>query len=119
VVHRPRKYGVSKFGWNRFINGFLDMLSVQFISRYGKKPMQFFGLLGTIVFLLGFIMIMYLIVARLVEGADFGLTNRVTFYLSMVTMVLGTQFFLTGYIAELVARSAADRNHYLVEERIG
>ncbi len=119
VQHRPRKYGVSKFGWERFINGFLDLLSVQFISRFGKKPMHLFGTLGTVMFLLGFIMVCYLVAARLAGGADYGLTNKVTFYLSLVTMILGTQFFLAGFLAELVSRSASDRNHYLVEKKIG
>jgi len=116
VVHRARKYGVSKFGWERFINGFLDLLSIQFISRFGKKPMHFFGLLGTIAFMIGFASIIYLVISRLVEGADFGLTNRVTFYLALTTMIIGTQFFLAGFLGELVSRSAADRNHYLIEE---
>jgi glycosyltransferase involved in cell wall biosynthesis len=119
VVHQARKYGVSKFGWERFINGFLDLLSIQFVSRFGKKPMHFFGFWGMLVFLLGFAMTVYLAICRLNEGSMFGLTNRVTFYLALTTMVIGTQFFLTGYLAELVARSAADRNVYLVEERLG
>lgn len=119
VQHRPRKYGVSKFGWERFINGFLDLLSVQFISRFGKKPMHLFGTLGTVMFLLGFIMVCYLVLQRLTGGAEYGLTNKVTFYLSLVTMILGTQFFLAGFLAELVSRSAADRNHYLVEKKVG
>ncbi|MCB0696922.1 MAG: glycosyltransferase [Chitinophagaceae bacterium] len=119
VQHRARKYGVSKFGWERFINGFLDLLSVQFISKFGKKPMHLFGTLGTLMFLLGFVMVVYLVIQRLAGGADYGLTNKVTFYLSLVTMILGTQFFLAGFLAELVSRSAADRNHYLVEKKIG
>jgi glycosyltransferase involved in cell wall biosynthesis len=116
VVHRARKYGVSKFGWERFINGFLDLLSIQFISRFGKKPMHIFGLLGTIAFFIGFISILWLTIERIRLGADFGLTNRVTFYLALTTMVLGTQFFLAGFLGELVSRSAQDRNHYLIEE---
>ncbi|HEY9178488.1 MAG TPA: glycosyltransferase family 2 protein [Flavipsychrobacter sp.] len=119
VQHRPRKYGVSKFGWERFINGFLDLLSVQFISRFGKKPMHLFGTLGTVMFMLGFIMVCFLVIQRLTGGAEYGLTNKVTFYLSLVTMILGTQFFLAGFLAELVSRSAADRNHYLVENKVG
>lgn len=118
VVHRARKYGVSKFGWERFINGFLDLLSVQFISRFGKKPMHFFGSLGMLTFLAGFISVIYLIIARFSEGANFGLTNKVTFYLALAAMVIGTQFFLAGFLGELVSRSAADRNHYLVEETL-
>lgn len=119
VQHRARKYGVSKFGWERFINGFLDLLSVQFISRFGKKPMHLFGTLGTLMFMLGFIMVVFLVMQRLFGGAEYGLTNKVTFYLSLVTMILGTQFFLAGFLAELVSRSAADRNHYLIEKKIG
>ena len=119
VVHRARKYGVSKFGWERFINGFLDLLSIQFVSRFGKKPMHFFGLLGTITFMLGFIITMYLVIAKLAYGDAYPLTNRPGFYLAIATMIIGTQFFLTGFVAELVSRSAADRNHYLVEQRLG
>jgi len=118
VVHRPRKYGVSKFGWERFINGFLDLLSVQFMGRFGKKPMHFFGTLGTITFLVGFLMTFYLIVSRFIY-TDVFLTNRPPFYLALAAMIIGTQFFLTGFVAELVSRNAADRNHYLVEEKIG
>lgn len=119
VQHRPRKYGVSKFGWERFINGFLDLLSVQFISRFGKKPMHLFGTLGMLMFLIGFIIVTVLGIERLFGGANYGLTNKVTFYLALVTMILGTQFFLAGFLAELISRSAADRNQYLVEELKG
>ena len=119
VVHRARKYGVSKFGWERFINGFLDLLSIQFVSRFGKKPMHLFGLLGTLAFMIGFISIIYLVIERIRVGADFGLTNRVTFYVALTTMVIGTQFFLAGFLGELISRSSADRNHYLIEKRLG
>ncbi|HXS38233.1 MAG TPA: glycosyltransferase family 2 protein [Flavipsychrobacter sp.] len=119
VQHRPRKYGVSKFGWDRFINGFLDLLSVQFISRFGKKPMHFFGALGSFTFLVAFISIIYLIIERLIIGVDFGLTSKISFYIALTAMVIGTQFFLTGFVAELVSRSAVDRNNYLIEERLG
>ncbi|MFA6150277.1 MAG: glycosyltransferase family 2 protein [Chitinophagaceae bacterium] len=116
VQHRPRKYGVSKFGWERFINGFLDLLSIQFISRFGKKPMHFFGFLGTAMFIVGFFITMYLIISKFFfEGS---LINKPAFYIALTTMILGTQFFLTGFIAELVSRSAADRNQYLVEETL-
>lgn len=119
VVHRARKYGVSKFGWDRFINGFLDLLSVQFMSRFGKKPMHFFGLWGTLMFMVGFGTTLYLIVSKLLDFDNYGLTNKPGFYIAMTAMILGTQFFLTGFVAELVSRSAADRNHYLVETRLG
>ena len=119
VQHRPRKYGVSKFGWERFINGFLDLLSIQFVSRFGKKPMHLFGFLGSITFLVGFVMVFWLIVERIMEGASFGLTHKVGFYLAPPVMVIGTLFFLTGFIGELIVRNAADRNVYLTEEKIG
>lgn len=119
VQHRARKYGVSKFGWERFINGFLDLLSVQFISRFGKKPMHLFGTLGMLMFLIGFGIVAYLGIERLIGGAGYGLTNKVTFYVALTTMILGTQFFLAGFLAELVSRSAADRNSYLIEEKRG
>jgi glycosyltransferase involved in cell wall biosynthesis len=119
VVHRPRKYGVSKFGWERFINGFLDLLSITFISRFGKKPMHFFGLWGSVIFFLSFLSIVYLTIERIIVGAEYGLTNKPLFYIALTAMVMGTQFFLAGYLAELISRSASDRNHYLVEQRIG
>ncbi len=119
VQHMARKYGVSKFGWNRFVHGFLDLLSVQFISRFGKKPMHFFGAFGSFTFLIGLVCTIWLIVERFKEGADYGLTNKPGFYIALTTMVIGTLFFLTGFVAELVSRSAADRNHYLVEDRLG
>jgi len=118
VVHRARKYGYSKFGWERFINGFLDLLSVQFISRFGKKPMHFFGTIGMLMFLIGFIMTIWLVVERLSIGVEYGLTNKPPFYIALTTMVMGTQFFLAGFTAELTSRSAADRNVYLVEETL-
>lgn len=119
VVHRARKYGVSKFGWERFINGFLDLLSIQFVSRFGKKPMHFFGTLGTLTFLLGFFIVLYLIVSRIVEGVNYGLTNKIGFYMALTAIVVGTQFFLAGFLGELVSRNAADRNNYLIESRLG
>src|SRR6476661_8386631 len=87
VVHRPRKYGVSKFGWERFINGFLDLLSIQFISRFGKKPMHFFGLLGMITFLIGIALTVYLICERLFAGPEYGLANRPPFYIALTTII--------------------------------
>ena len=119
VQHRPRKYGVSKFGWERFINGFLDLLSIQFVSRFGKKPMHLFGALGAFTFLVGFVVVFWLIIERWNEGASFGLTHKVGFYLAPPIMIIGTLFFLTGFIGELVVRNAADRNMYLTEEKIG
>jgi len=117
VEHRARKFGVSKFGLSRFINGPLDLASILFVSRYGKKPMQFFGLLGMLVFLAGFLMVAYLIIAKLVFE-DYSLSNRPPFYMALTCMVIGTMFFLTGFIAELVVRNAPERNNYLVEHRL-
>lgn len=119
VVHRPRKYGHSKFGWERFINGFLDLLSIQFVSRFGKKPMHFFGTWGVLMFLVGFIMAVWLVVERLMVGVNYGLTNKPPFYIALAAMVMGTQFFLAGFTAELTSRSAADRNNYLIETKLG
>lgn len=117
VQHQARKYGVSKFGWNRFVNGFLDLLTVQFVGRFGKKPMHLFGLLGSIIFLLGFIITAYMVVARIIFE-DYSLSNRPPFYLALTCMILGTMFFLTGFVAELIVRNAAERNHYLIEEKL-
>ncbi len=119
VQHRARKYGSSKFGWERFINGFLDLLSIQFVSRFGKKPMHLFGALGSFTFLVGFFFVVSLIVDKIRLGADFGITNKPAFYLSLLAMMMGTLFFLTGFIAELITRNAADRNVYLMDEKIG
>lgn len=117
VQHRPRKYGVSKFGWERFINGFLDLLSIQFISRFGKKPMHLFGTLGSFTFLAGFILVLWLIFDKLHNSIP--LTNKPAFFIALTAMVIGTLCFFSGFIAELVVRNAGDRNVYLTEEKIG
>ena len=118
VEHRPRKYGVTKFGWQRFVNGFLDLATIMFLGKFGKRPMQFFGLLGTLFFVTGLIASAYLIVAKLFS-VEFALTNRPAFYIALTTMVIGMQLFLTGFVAELVVRNAPERNHYQIEEKIG
>jgi glycosyltransferase involved in cell wall biosynthesis len=118
VEHRARKYGTTKFGWERFINGFLDLLTITFISKFGKRPMHFFGLYGTLAFGMGLLMSIYLIVAKF-TATDFSLTNRPAFYLALVSMILGMQLFLAGFIAELLTRNAPERNHYLIESNIG
>jgi glycosyltransferase involved in cell wall biosynthesis len=117
VEHRKRKFGVTKFGWERFINGFLDLLTIMFVSKFGKKPMHLFGLLGTMLFLIGFVIAGYLAWAR-IFFAVYRMTERPIFYFGLLAMVLGTQLFMTGFIAELVSRSAPDRNHYLVEKEL-
>ncbi|TAG13094.1 MAG: glycosyltransferase [Sphingobacteriia bacterium] len=118
VEHRPRKYGTSKFGWSRFINGFLDLGTIMFLGKFGKKPMQFFGLYGTLSFLIGFLTSIYLIVSKFLNP-EIGLTNKPFFYIALVTMIIGMQLFLTGFIAELIARNATERNVYLIEEKLG
>lgn len=118
VEHRPRKYGTTKFGWERFVNGFLDLTTIMFIGKFGKKPMQFFGLWGSLFFLMGFIMSIYLLVSKFVDN-DFALTNKPAFYLAMVVMLIGTQLFLAGFLGEMISRNAPERNSYLVEEKIG
>jgi len=118
VEHRPRKYGVTKFGWQRFINGFLDLGTIMFLGKFSKRPMQLFGLLGTLFFLTGFISSIYLVVEKFI-ATDFALTNRPAFYIALTTMVIGMQLFLAGFIAELVARNASERNVYLIEKKLG
>lgn len=118
VEHRPRKYGVTKFGWQRFVNGFLDLATIMFLGKFGKRPMQFFGLLGTIFFLIGFSSSIYLIIAKF-AAVDFSLTNRPGFYIALTTMIIGMQLFLTGFVAELVSRNAPERNFYLIETKAG
>lgn len=117
VQHRPRKYGVSKFGWERFINGFLDLLSIQFVSRFGKKPMHLFGTLGSFTFLTGFVLIVWLIIDKFASKTP--LTNKPAFFISLTIMIIGTLCFFTGFVAELIVRNASDRNVYLTEEKIG
>lgn len=121
VQHRPRKYGKSKFGWERFINGFLDLLTIMFMSKFGKKPMHFFGLIGTFMFLIGFIASVYLgfdklyrvyhhLPARLI-------TQRPSFYIALTCMILGTLLFVAGFLGEMINRNSNIRNKYLIEEK--
>lgn len=118
VEHRKRKYGVTKFGWDRFINGFLDLTSISFVTRFGKRPMHFFGLWGTIFFLVGFGISLWLVISKIIER-EFSLTNKPGFYLALVTMVIGTQLFLAGFLGELISRNSPERNNYLVEKKAG
>lgn len=117
VIHQARKYGVSKFGWERFINGFLDLTSILFVGRYGKRPMHFFGLWGTILFLFGFGIALYLVYTKIFHQAYF-MTTRPIFYFGLTAIIMGTQLFLAGFIGELISRNAADRNTYLIEEKM-
>ena len=118
VVHQARKYGTTKFGWERFINGFLDLMTIQFLSKFGKKPMQFFGLIGTLFFLIGFGSVGYITISKFLYP-DTSITNKPAFYIALTAMIVGVQLFLAGFIAELINRNAPDRNHYLIAEKIG
>ena len=118
VEHRARKYGSSKFGWERFVNGFLDLTTIMFIGKFGKKPMQFFGLLGTFSFMIGFAISLYLLVSKILD-MEFPITNRPAFYVALTIMVIGTQLFLTGFIGEMISRNSPDRNHYNIDSRKG
>ena len=118
VEHRARKYGTTKFGWERFINGFLDLTTITFVSKFGKRPMHFFGLFGTLCFLIGLGMSIYLIISKFVS-VEFGLTNKPGFYIALTAMIIGMQLFLAGFIAELVSRNSSERNSYLIEKKIG
>lgn len=118
VQHRERKYGVTKFGLGRFINGPLDLLSIIFVSRFSKKPMHFFGLIGTLFVFLGFVILFILSIQKLFFDVS-GIASRPLFYFGILTFIVGTQFFTTGFLAELTLRQAPTRNQYLVDEKIG
>ena len=118
VEHRARKYGVTKFGWNRFINGFLDLFSIMFMGKFGKKPMHLFGLWGSIVFFVGTCIWVYLFTEKIFFSV-FNMTDRPLFYVGLISIVLGTQLFLAGFLGEMIARNSGDRNFYLIEKKIG
>ena len=122
VEHRARKYGVTKFGLERFINGFLDLLSIMFVSRFGKRPMHLFGTIGTFLFIIGFMFAAYLGASKLymVHQLEHSrlITHRPSFYISLTCMIIGSQMFLAGFVSELVARNSHERNHYLIEEKV-
>jgi glycosyltransferase involved in cell wall biosynthesis len=122
IQHRARKYGVSKFGMSRFINGFLDLASVVFVGKFGKNPMHIFGLIGSLMFLSGFVITGWLIYDKL-QAQALGLlyrpvTDQPLFYLALVTLIIGVQLFLAGFIGELVTRNSSDRNKYLIDETL-
>jgi glycosyltransferase involved in cell wall biosynthesis len=118
VEHRPRKYGKSKFGLERFVNGFLDLASIMFVGKFGKRPMHFFGTWGTLSFLFGFLVFIYLTISKFFLDKT-GMTQRPLFFFAILAMIIGTQLFLTGFIAELITRNAPGRNFYLIEKKIG
>ena len=122
VQHQARKYGVSKFGLDRFVNGYLDLLTLWFQAKFGVKPMHFFGLLGSLMFLLGFIAVIVVGALKLYNmyaGNPYTLvTNSPYFYLALTAMILGTQLFLTGFLGELITRNSPNRNHYEISQEL-
>ncbi|MEO5591186.1 MAG: glycosyltransferase family 2 protein [Chitinophagaceae bacterium] len=118
VEHRARKYGTTKFGLSRFINGPLDLASIMFVGKYGKRPMHFFGRWGTICFGIGFVVFAYLVISRLMHP-EIGLSNRPPFYIVLTAMIIGSQLFLSGFIGEMISRNSPNRNAYLIEEKTG
>ncbi len=122
VHHQKRKYGVSKFGLERFVNGFLDLISLWFLSRFGKKPMHFFGFTGILMFLTGAILAIWVIAEKLIQqghGLAFRpVTEQPLFYLALVAVLLGFQLFLAGFICEMVSRNSTERNNYKIKEEI-
>ncbi len=117
VIHQARKYGTTKFGLNRFVNGPLDLMSVTFMGKFGKKPMHFFGVIGLLMFILGFGLAFYLVIDKLfIDTSAKLLAQRTEFFIALVAMLMGVQFFLAGFLAELIGRNSATRNVYLVEK---
>ncbi|MBS1548218.1 MAG: glycosyltransferase family 2 protein [Bacteroidetes bacterium] len=123
VQHHARKYGKTKFGLDRFINGFLDLLTITFVFRFGKKPMHFFGAMGTLVFFLGFLATVWILGHKLFSLLNHVraplVTDQPLFYIALTSMIIGAQLFLAGFVAELVARNSSERNNYRVSERLG
>ena len=122
VHHQKRKYGKSKFGMNRFVNGFLDLLSLSFLQTFGKKPMHFFGYPGILMFLIGGVMAVWIIVAKLVHQANHvpfrAVTDQPLFYLALVAVILGVLLFLAGFVCEMISRTSSDRNRYNISDEI-
>ena len=116
VEHRERKYGYSKFGLERMVKGYLDLISVTFMSHFGRSPMYLFGGLGTLMFIAGFVAIAWIVVEKL--AWDVPVTNQPLFYFGLTTVVLGVQLFLAGFLGELINRRSSDRNHYLIDEKL-
>ncbi len=119
VIHQARKYGTTKFGLNRFLNGPLDLMSVVFMGKFGKKPMHFFGALGTLMFIVGFGIAFFLIFQKLfLDQSARLIAERAEFYIGLVAMLMGVQFFLAGFIAELIGRNSSTRNNYLIDREL-
>ncbi len=119
VAHQARKYGITKFGIDRFINGFLDLITIWFLSKFGKRPMHLFGLLGTLMFIIGFIFAFYLGIDKLFLNPEGRLiTQRPQFYIALGTMIIGTQFFLAGFLGEIILRTKDDSKRYLISHKL-
>ena len=119
VIHQARKYGVTKFGMDRFINGFLDLITIWFLSKFGKRPMHLFGLLGTLMFVIGFLFAFYLGIDKIFIHPEGRLiTQRPQFYISLITMVIGTQFFLAGFLGEIILKSKTDSKRYSISKNL-
>ncbi len=118
VHHQKRKFGKTKYGLDRFYKGYLDLVTITFTSRFGKRPMHFFGLWGTLLFMAGFFIAGYLVYEKVFNLA-FKMTERPLFYFGLLCMILGTQLFVAGFLGELVSRNSSDRNNYLIETRLG
>lgn len=118
VKHQERKYGVTKFGWERFVNGFLDLMSIVFITKFARRPMHLFGLLGSLSFFIGFVILMWLSISKLFFST-LGIADRPIFYFGILSIIIGAQMFLTGFLGELISRSAPERNDYKIGDKIG
>lgn len=119
VAHQARKYGITKFGMDRFINGFLDLITIWFLSKFGKRPMHLFGLLGTLMFFIGFCFAFYLGIDKLFfNPAGRLITERPHFYIALVTMIIGTQFFLAGFLGEIILRTKSDTKRYSISNKL-
>jgi len=122
VEHRARKYGTTKFGWSRFVNGFLDLLSIFFVGKFSKRPMHFFGTIGVFSFTTGFIIALWIIADKLVAiagGLKYrNITDQPLFYIALVAIIVGFQLFLTGFVAELISRNSSERNSYQIDKTV-
>ena len=119
VQHQARKYGETKFGMDRFINGFLDLITIWFLSRFGKRPMHLFGALGVIMFIIGFGFAAYLGIDKIFfNPAGRLITQRPQFYIALTTMILGSQFFIAGFLGEIILRQNANKTRYLIKESL-
>jgi len=122
VEHQSRKYGETKFGLERFVNGFLDLLTITFVTRFGKKPMHFFGVIGTIMFILGFGIFGYIVIEKLYAISNDVVAKNIAdmsiFYIALTSMIIGVQLFLAGFISEMISRNSNDRNNYQIEKEI-